>query len=300
MAGKILNTGVNLLAEKFLETSTENKISQIMVGIGTGSASIFDTSLEIPVPISDGTVNDNGDNQLTGSLGGDNTTDNTTTFKQGAGENDDTSQNLIANSSNVLKKWTISDLSVNGNNIIGTQPVALWLYIKDSTTFTKFKTSGTALEIKLGSDSSNYYSLTKESSNLSVGWNWITSLSINVEDLTETGTVSGNIDTFIIEITTNNATDTFSTGDVVYDLLRQWQDSDLVKTFNSPATYNSFTKEINSFTTLNLLEANGFLISEILIRNSDATGWSRDTITPFSKSNTEELKFDQIDKFDNS
>ena len=142
---------------------------------------------------------------------------------------DDTAQNLIANNTNATKIWTIADLSSLGTNITQTQPFGLWIFIKDTTTLAKFITSGTALEIKLGSDSSNYFSFTVTAANLATGFNWITSNTVNVEDLTETGTVSGNVDTFIIEITTNNATDTFVAGDVVYDLLRQWAPSDLVK-----------------------------------------------------------------------
>ena len=153
------------------------------------------------------------------------------------------------------------------------------------------------MEIKLGSDSSNYYSLTKEASDLSVGWNWITSNTLTVAGLTETGTV-GTVDTFIINIITNNATDTFTTGDVVYDLLRTWEASDLVKSFASgyPA-YDSTTKEIQSRMILLLTESNGFPLTEIAVRNTDGTSWTRDTFTSFSKSVTEELRFTNKDRF---
>ena len=62
---------------------------------------------------------------------------------------------------NVLKIWTIADLSSLGTNITQTQFFGLWIFIKDSTALAKFKSSGTALEIKLGSDTGNYFSLTK-------------------------------------------------------------------------------------------------------------------------------------------
>jgi len=257
MAGVILNGGIDLLVGKFIGTSTEGAISAFKVGIGTTAPTGADTDLEIAVPISNGTVNDNGNNTLTGSSGGDNTTDNTTTYKDGAGVTDVTSQNLIANNTNATKIWTISDLSSLGNNITQTQFFGLWIYIKDATALAKFKTSGTALEIKLGSSSANYFSLTKTASNLAVGWNWITSNTVAVEDMTETGTVSGNVDTFIIEITTNNATDTFVAGDVLYDLLRTWQASDLVKSFEtSYPSYNSSTDELQSRMVLTLSQAN--------------------------------------------
>ena len=299
MAGVILDLGVDLLAGKFIDTNTENAISKFKVGIGTTAATVGDTDVEIEIPITDGTVNDNGDNILTGSSGGDNTTDNTTTFKQGASTSDDTAQNLIANGTNVSKIWTIADLSSLGTNISGTKPFSIWLYILDAAALAKFKTSGTALEVKLGSDSSNYYSKTFAASTLVVGWNWVTSGSTNVNALTETGTVSGNIDTFIIEITTNNAADAFIAGDTIYDLLRQWATTDLVKNFESGfPSYNSTTKEIQSRMILTATEGNGFNISEIAVRNSDGTSWTRDVLTTaFGKSRTEELRFTQKDSF---
>ncbi len=300
MAGQVLNLGIDLLADKFIETSgVGGAIAEFKVGIGLTAPTGADTDIEIGVPITDGTVNDNGDNTLTGSSGGDNSTDNTTTFKQGAGASDDTAQNLIANNGNATKIWTIADLSSLGNNIVQTLPAAIWLFIKDSTALAKFKSSGTAVEYKLGSDSSNYFSKTYTASQLAVGWNWLTTGVTAVEDLTETGTVSGDVDTFIIEITTNNGTDTFVAGDVIYDLLRTWATSDLTKTFESGfPSYSSSTKEIQSRMILTATEANGFDISEIVVRNIAGTAWTRDLLTTaFSKSRTEELRFTQKDRF---
>lgn len=296
MVGVILSGGINLLAERFIGTGG-TAISQFKVGIGTTDPTSADTDLEIAVPISDGTTNDDGSNTLTGSSGGDNSTNNTSTYKEGAGQSDVTAQNLIANGTNITKIWTISNLATAGTNITTSRFFGLWIYIKDSTALAKFKTSGTCLTIKLGSDSSNYYSLTKEASDLAVGWNWITSNTVAVEDLDENGT-AGTVDTFIIEIITNNSTDTFTTGDVVYDLLRTWESSDLIKNFESgfPA-YDSSTKEIQSRMILLLNQANGFPLTEIATRNTDGTSWTRDTFTSFSKSVTEELRFTQKDKF---
>ena len=286
-----------MFAERAIGTSSENPISQFKIGIGTTAPTGADTDLEIAVPISDGTANDDGSNTLTGSSGGDNTTNNTVTFKEGAGQLDVTSQNLIANSSNSTKIWTIANLAAAGSNITSSQFFGLWIFIKDSTALAKFKSSGTVLEIKLGSSTSDYFSLTKEASDLSVGFNWITSNTVAVNGLTETGTVAGNVDTFIIEITTNNASDTFVAGDVIYDLLRTWQASDLTKTFATgfPA-YDTTTKQIQSRMILTLSLANGFPLTEILVRNTDATGWTRDTFTSFSKSLTEELRLTSKDR----
>ena len=56
-------------------------------------------------------TNDDGSNAFTGSSGGDNSTDNTSVFKEGGGNTDVTAQNLIANDTNADKIWVISDLS---------------------------------------------------------------------------------------------------------------------------------------------------------------------------------------------
>ncbi len=130
------------------------------IGINNETPALTDTDLDFAVPIENGTVCDNGDNELTGSSGGDNSTDNTDTFKEGAGEADVVSQNLIANNTSVTKIWTIADLSALGTNVTQTEPFALWLYIKDATALAKFKTSGTCLEVKLGSAVGDYFSKT--------------------------------------------------------------------------------------------------------------------------------------------
>ncbi len=272
MTGSSFTTsGVTILLNRTYEDASLLKPNSVKVGQNQTDPTSSDTDLTQAVPISNGTANDNGDNTLTGSSGGDNSTDNTTTFKSGAGLSDDTSQNLIANGTNVSKIWTISDLSSLGVNIDKTQPFGLWFFIKDQTTLDKFLTSGTALEIKLGSDSSNYFSLTREVSDLSIGFNWITSNTVNVEDLDETLTVGSPVDTFIIEVTTNNSSDAFIAGDVLYDLLRQWAISDLLKTEDSgyPIT-DTVAGTVNHRATISSVEAIGFLLSGFGTFNTDS------------------------------
>lgn len=244
---------------------------------------------------------DNGDNQLTGSSGGDNSTDNSTTYKPGAGLSDNKSQNLIANGTNATKIWTIANLAALGSNASGTQPFGLWLYIKDATALAKFKSSGTCVEIKLGSDASNYYSKTWTAADLATGWNWLTSNTTNLNALTETGTVSGNIDTFIIEITTNLSTDTFVAGDVLYDLLRQWATSDLVKNFESGyPSLDETNFEVQMRGQLTATQANGFDLNGFGLFNTDGTVLmhSEDTFTAESKSDTDVFTFIVVDRLE--
>ena len=268
------------------------------VGQDQSTPLVTATDLTNAVPISNGTVNDNGDNTLTGSSGGDNSTDNTTTFKPGAGVSDVTSQNLIANNTNATKIWTISNLASLGTNITGTSRASIWLYINDSADLAKFKSSGTAIELKLGSDSSNYFSKTWTRSLLAVGWNWLNTGTTAVNALTETGTVSGNIDTFIIEITTNNGTDTFSAADVLYDLLRTWVAGDLTKAVTSTTIDNTaLTVQIRS--DLSSTEANGFVIDSHGNFNTDSTALLEglEDFDDESKTDTDEFIFTTQNQF---
>ena len=271
-----------------------NEISDFKVGISNTTPLAPDTDLDIAIPITDGTVNDDGSNLLTGADGGDNTTDNVATYKEGAGINDNTAQNLIANNTDTSKRWFIADLSALGSLITGTEPFGLWFYIKDATAFAKFLISGTAVEVKLGSDNANYYSQVWTVAQLATGWNWLTSNTTAVIALTETGTVAGNIDYFEIEVTTNNATDTFVAGDVVYDLLRQWATTDLLKVIltNFPDIDESnFQAETRCL--INAAEANGFDLNALGIFNDDTSIrlHGEDVHTAESKGSTDEFLY---------
>lgn len=270
--------------------------TKFKVGVNSNTMVLSDTDLTHAVPIDDGTVLDDGTNTLTGSSGGSNSTDNTTRYKPvpGIATPDLKAQNLITNTSNASKIWTVATLSTNAT---AAQYTGLWIYIKDQTTLDYFLTSGTCLEIKLGSDTSNYYSKTYEVSDLTTGWNWLDLTVLNTN--TETGTVSGNIDTFIITITTNNATDSWTEGDVIYDLLRQWEDSDLIASYISGFPLfdmSNLEVEIQSF--VNSVQANGFDIDSIGLFNEDTAPLmhSISIINSSSKSNTDEFTFTTKDR----
>ena len=298
--GSILNTNDKNIS--LYRTYTQNAdlsttqylpATKIKVGINNGTPDIANNNLDYAIPITDGTVNDDGSNTFIGSDGGDNSTANIITYKEGAGVTDLTSQNLIANDTSVTKIWTIADLTTGGANCVSTKYIANWLYILDSVTLAKFLTAGTALQLRIGADTTaNYYSRDITASELSVGWNWICDNELlSTWDITGT---PGTLNDFAILITTNNATDTFIAGDVVYDLLRQWESSDLVKDFvTGYPTFDFVNNEISIRGYLNSLQANGFLINGLGTFNEDTaplmTG--EDTFTGESKSGTDEFIF---------
>jgi len=292
--GVITKTGKNVMLNRTYKSSPDYTIpSTFRVGIGTTTPVAADTGLGIHIPIGDGTVNDDGSNTLTSSDGGENSTSNTTTYKEGAGVTDNTAQNLKTDNSSATKRWYIADLASAGTKITGTEPVSFWIYIYDATTLAMFKSSGTALEVRLGSTlATDYFKITRTAAQLAVGWNWITTGTTNVEDLTETGTVAGDIDTFEIVITTNNATDDWTDGYVVYDLLRQWATSDLGAVFvTGYPIFDETNKKVTLRYYLNSLQANGFPIDETGSFNTDGTPLmiDRDVFTSISKTSSDEI-----------
>ena len=297
----ITNSGKKIIINRAYKSSPDYTVpSQFKVGINNGTPGASDTDLAYAIPIEDGVVNDDGSNQLTGSNGGDNSTDNTSIFKEGAGVGDDTAQNLITNATSATKTWVISDLSSAGTVIDDSKRGAIWLYIADATTLAYFKSSGTAVEVKLGSDSSNYYSKTWTASDLSTGWNWLTSNTDTIADWSETGTVGSPVDYFEIEITTNNAADSWNSGDVVYDLLRTWDYADLVDGYDTGyPTIDETNFEVETRLTLTTVQANGFDLNGFGLFNTDGTVLmhSEDTFTAESKSSTDQIIFIVKDRF---
>lgn len=291
MAGLKTNLGKKIALNRIYKADPDyTHPSQFKIGTGTTAATVADTDLGNAIPIDDGTTLDTGANTLTGSNGGDSTTNNTTYYKPGSNQTDNTGQNLIANNTSVTKTWFLANISTVGNLAAADEYTSLWLWINDDATLEKFATSGTCLQVKLGSDSSNYYSKTFEVSSLQTGWNWIQLGILNTN--TETGTVGSPIVYFEIVITTNNSTDMFVANDVVYDLLRQWTVTDLFKDFDS-ITIDEANLEVSMVGQIYSSEAVGFDISELGSFNKDATPKldGRDVFTAKSKSSGDEFKF---------
>jgi hypothetical protein len=295
MAGLKTTLGKNVLLNRMYKATPDYTApSQFKVGVGTTAAAVGDTDLENAVPIGSGTTLDTGENQLTGADGGDNSTNNSTIFKPGAEQTDDTAQNLLANNTDASKVWSIADLSSAGSAATADQVTSIWVYIADASVYQKFLISGTCLKVKIGSDSTNYYSKTFEASDLTTGWNWVQLGVLNTN--TETGTVSGSLVYFEIEITTNNATDTFNAGDVVYDLLRQYETVDLLADIDG-VTFNETNVTATVTASLLSTQAVGFNLTEIGTFNTDATPKmdGRDVYTSQSKSSEDEFKYTLID-----
>jgi len=303
----ITNSGRKIILNRSYKSSPDyTVVSKFKCGISNSTPSIGDTDLTIAVPITDGTVIEEGDTNMTGGTpsydsvadGGSNSTNNTSTYKEGAGETDATAQNLITDTlgTGAQKSWLLNPLTAN---FVAGQPFGFWLYIKDTTAYAKFKSSGTALQLRIrtnGDGTTLYYYYNRTKAQLAVGWNWVTSNTVNVNALSTGagGAPSGVLNEFVILITTENASDEFVAGDVVYDLMRTWATTDLVKDFVSGyPTFDETNMETQYRCLLSTVNANGFNINSIGIVNTDGTVLmhSIDVFTVESKSSTDQFTF---------
>ncbi len=303
----VTNNGAIVMLNRTYKASPDYLAPTVFkVGISNSTPDVTDTDLDVVIPISDGTVVDNGSNQLTGSNGGANTTDNTSRFKEGAGESDAKGQNLVTDGlgANATKTWTLNPLTANFSS---TEPFGFWLYIDDAADYAKLIAAGTAIQVRIrtnGDPANQHYLYNRTKAQLAVGWNWVTSGLTDVGSLSTGagGAPSGNLDEFIIEVTTANATDEFNVavaGELVYDLMRRWADSDLIKNYvASYPTIDETNLEVETRGKLASTEANGFDVDGYAEENEDATPKMvvEDTITSESKASTDEFIFVGINR----
>lgn len=241
----------------------------------------------IPIPLANGTVNLDGSSTLNGSEGGSNTTSNTEIYKPGGGVSDDTAQNLIVNTTVVDKKWS-SSLT---NNIDTSKYGGLWLYFSEVFDFIE------SIEIRLKIDASNYYSKNVDLTVLNSEWNWIDFGLIS--SMIETGTVSTSPDTLEIIITTEDATDVWDDGDVVFDLLRTFTEADTYKTFVTGYPITDLTNvSVTKQAYISASEGIGFSINGFAEYNDDSVKLNS-TLASISNrgiSSANELLFTSVDR----
>ena len=300
----IVNNGKKILLNRAYKASPDYTVpSQFKVGISNGTPNVADTDLDVAVPIENGTVCDDGQQNFTGSSGADNSVNTTITVKEGAGLSDGIAQSLMADGAgtNVLKTWTSPVLSGAGANKTAALPFGCWIYIS-AAAYAVLAPTGTALSVRFlnnaEADNTKYYAYDRTKAQLTTtAWNWITSGTTNVEDLTggsPTGDPAAPLDLFQINVTTAAAGDTFSADELVYDLLREWAVADLANNFVSGyPTLDETNHEVQMRCALSSLVANGFDLNGLALINTDGTVLmhSEDTFTAESKSSTDQFTF---------
>ena len=271
--------------------------SQFKVGITNPDASATSIDLKMPINITEDTINDDGNINLTGSVGGENTTDNTTIFKHGPGAYDNIAQNLLTNTTSTDKIWTASVVELEPEKFLG-----LWIYISDATALGKINED---INIKLrnsGDTENYYYELNFNKGDLETGWNFISSYPTKIEDLEtgSSGAPTGAINELIIKVVTENASDNFSEGDLVYDLLKSYTIDNIFKSFISGYPIIDLGNlEVEARAFLSTIEANGFFLNSFATFNDDDVPLmtSEETFAGESKSNIDEFTFSITDRF---
>jgi hypothetical protein len=298
----IVDTGKQIIINRAYKATPDYLVpTQFKVGISNSTPDVGDTDLDVAIPIDNGTINDDGSNtgNLVGSAGGTTSTDNITRFKPGGGTSDVTAQNLLANGTSVSKTWTIANLAAAGSVMTLTNPFGVWIYMDETAVYDLLAAAGTVFDIRFrttGDGATLYYQYVRTKAQLAAGWNWITSGTTIMTGLTQGagGPPSGVCDEVVLIITTAAAGTTFSAGECVWDLLRDWAESDLVKDYISGyPTIDETSFEVETRCQLVSTEANGFDLNGFGNFNKDASILlsGEDTFTAESKSNTDQFTF---------
>lgn len=262
----LLTNGFNILIDRFGNTSpTLTPISKFRLSINTPDVTYGDTTLTTQIPIS-GTEMIDACNVTTGwTTTGGTVTVNATTFKPD-GVTDGSLNFTKTGTASADLSTTKATTSLNGTS----KDFIMWFYVKDATTLAKLTTSGTALIIRYGTDSSNYYRKDILQSSLATGWNYITS-AITSGFTTTVGTPTlATMNYTLIQTSATTATDTWSAGDIIFDSLRLASADDYLKTQDSVTTSNT-DNSVTYVNKLTVAEANGFLINGLGLVNTDGT-----------------------------
>lgn len=285
----ITTVGKQIILDRVYEvTPTKSAPQQFKVGITQADITTGTTALTLPVPIDSTEAIDDFEDYSTWTAGTDTAlADNTSTFKENATSMSVAKSGTSGTSMSASKTVTSRDFTSKRFNI--------WIYI---TALSDLVTSGTAITIRYGSDSSNYYYLNTDISSLSSGWNYIIFTSA-----TATGTTGSPViatcDYLAIFFNTDLVADTIAANRILVDDANVASDDDFLKDFVSGyPSINNTTLESTYRCYLDSLQANGFDLDGVMILNKDGTPlvFAVDKFGPESKGNTDEFAYVFIDR----
>ena len=290
MAGVITNSGRKIILHRLKDT-TYSVLAQMKIGISSTTPSATDTDLNNPVPISGTTQIDDCEATTGWTANSTNSVATTTNFyKQG-------SKALTLIKSAIGSATCSMDKTVTNLGSFASKD--LWEFIYISTRgYEKLKASGTALEIRYGTDSSNYYYKQYTKSDLASDWNY---LKLNTTNATGTTGSPGttNMDYFFISYITVNASDTTSADDLVIDDIKVASASNYFKAFASGyPSVDDINLQITCFSVIASTEAIGASLKEVGVFNTDSSPviFNRDTYTTIEKNSLIEVTYQTIDQ----
>ena len=284
IGGVITSNGKNTFWNRSYSSSpTKTVPSEIKIGIGTTTPVAADTSLVTKVPIS-GTEEIDSFNATTGWAAGTDSavTVNTTTKKIGTGSLSLAKSGTTGTTASMSK--TTTSLDFTSKDLWG------WVYLTD---ITDLVATGTAISIRFGSDSSNYYQYDIGITALANGWNYITFSSATATSTTGSPVITA-CDYTLIEYNTDLAADTVAADRINFDDFRLASTGDYNTIFVAGyPTFDTVNNKVTIRCNINSVQANGWNLTEIGEVNTDSPELliSRDVFNSISKSDTDELLF---------
>ena len=270
-----------IMNRAYTDTAPESIPSQFKIGRGTTDFDPSDTDLEDPVPITGTEEVDNCDATTGWAAGTDSAiTLNTSTFVEGTGSLSLAKPGTTGTSASMSKTTTSRDFT--------DKTFVLFILITD---LADLVASGTALSVRFGSDSSNYFQLDVDISNLTTGFNFIAFTSATATSTTGAPVIAAMDFTEVI-VNTDLAADTIAADRILFDDMKLASADDFFKDLEAGFPSVDIAKdEVTMEGRVNTLEANGVLITEWATVNSDGTPVlvSRSTFNPFSKTLNDEL-----------
>lgn len=261
------------------------------LGVGTTTPSASDTALASPIPITKSNIIDSC-SAITGWTGSTDATVslNTVTYKEGSGALNLSKTGTTSSICNMSKTTPTADFT--------SKTLSLWFFIKDSAAFAKL-TATNCFEIRLGSSSGNYYYWRKNSTDLAVGWNWITNLtSANATGTTGTPVIASCVYTLVQYTVTGNSVVT-AAGDIIVDDIYLTLPTDFyASNFTGYPIIDEGTLQITSKMFLSTTQANGFQLAEFGIFNNDTPkkDFSRAVHTSVTKTNAVQIFYVEKDE----
>jgi len=269
---RVLNRG-------YTDTFTETIPSQFKIGKGTTDFDPTDTDLEDPVPINGSEQVDDCDATAGWAAGTDTLVAlNASVFIQGTGSLSMAKTGTAGTSASMDKTTPSLDFTSK----------AFCIFVR-ITALADFVAAGTAVTVRFGSDSGNYYEFAVPIGNLTTGWNFITFTTATATSTTG-APVIGACDYTYIAYHTDLAADTVAANRFLVDDIKLASADDYFKALDS-VTVDTANDEVVMESRVVTTEANGILLSESGPFNSDGTPLlvTRSTFDGFSKTLDDEL-----------
>ena len=280
----LTNNGLIVIANRAFKASPDYATpTQFQLGIGTTSSAETDSSIETSIPVENVEAVDSCDATTGWSANGSNSvSSNTSIYREGSGAlnlvKSDTSSVLVSAEKNVTNR----DFSSK----------TVWVMAYFSVAVLAELDSSSALELRYGNDSSNYYYKTFGSASLVSGWNYLSFSSSSATGSTGTPTTA-NCDYFQVILKTGDATDVFSAGGFVFDNLFLAETTDYFKDFDSVASLDENTNEVTVECVVTVNDSEGFDISEFGLVNEDSSRklLTHDVFAAITKTGSNQLNF---------